>query len=71
MPKERLATLSPVKAKSVAEIEEIKSNKNAIQERYQTCRNRFLKRACLSPNCKDKTVQVTDIERPRVRNWII
>ena len=37
---ERLAIIASDKQNLEAEIEEIKSNKNAIQERYQNCKNR-------------------------------
>ena len=61
---ERLAIIATEKQKLESEIEEIKSNKNAIQERYQSLQDslsqeRLLKTEMLG----QKRYEVADIER--------
>ena len=61
---ERLATIASEKQKLEAEIEEIKSNKNAIQERYQNLQEQFSQARLLKSELQgQKRYEVTDIER--------
>ncbi len=61
---ERLATIASEKQKLEAEIEEIKSNKNAIQERYQNLQEQISQARLLKSELQgQKRYEVTDIER--------
>ena len=61
---ERLATIASEKQNLEAEIEEIKSNKNAIQERYQNLQEQVTQARLLKSELQgQKRYEVTDIER--------
>ncbi|RSI95320.1 chromosome segregation protein SMC [Streptococcus mitis] len=61
---ERLATIASEKQNLEAEIEEIKSNKNAIQERYQNLQEQTSQARLLKSELQgQKRYEVTDIER--------
>ena len=61
---ERLATIASEKQNLEAEIEEIKSNKNAIQERYQNLQEQISQTRLLKSELQgQKRYEVTDIER--------
>ena len=61
---ERLATISSDKQNLEAEIEEIKSNKNAIQERYQNLQEQVAQARLLKTELQgQKRYEVADIER--------
>ena len=61
---ERLATIASEKQNLEAEIEEIKSNKNAIQERYQNLQEQISPARLLKSELQgQKRYEVTDIER--------
>ena len=61
---ERLATIASEKQSLEAEIEEIKSNKNAIQERYQNLQEQVAQAHLLKSELQgQKRYEVTDIER--------
>lgn len=61
---ERLATIAREKQNLEAEIEEIKSNKNAIQERYQNLQEQVSRARLLKSELQgQKRYEVTDIER--------
>lgn len=61
---ERLAIIASEKQNLEAEIEEIKSNKNAIQERYQNLQERVAQARLLKSELQgQKRYEVTDIER--------
>ena len=61
---ERLATIASEKQNLEAEIEEIKSNKNAIQERYQNLQEQISQARLLKSELQgQKRYEVTDIER--------
>ena len=61
---ERLATIAGEKQNLEAEIEEIKSNKNAIQERYQNLQEQISRARLLKSELQgQKRYEVTDIER--------
>ena len=61
---ERLATITSEKQNLEAEIEEIKSNKNAIQERYQNLQEQVAQARLLKSELQgQKRYEVTDIER--------
>ena len=61
---ERLATIASEKQNLEAEIEEIKSNKNAIQERYQNLQEQISQVRLLKSELQgQKRYEVTDIER--------
>ena len=61
---ERLATIASEKQSLEAEIEEIKSNKNAIQERYQNLQEQVAQARLLKSELQgQKRYEVTDIER--------
>ena len=61
---ERLATIASEKQNLEAEIEEIKSNKNAIQERYQNLQEQVSQARLLKSELQgQKRYEVTDIER--------
>lgn len=61
---ERLATIANEKQNLEAEIEEIKSNKNAIQERYQNLQEQVAQARLLKSELQgQKRYEVTDIER--------
>lgn len=61
---ERLATISSEKQNLEAEIEEINSNKNAIQERYQNLQEQVAQARLLKSELQgQKRYEVTDIER--------
>ncbi|EGR93405.1 MULTISPECIES: chromosome segregation protein SMC [Streptococcus] len=61
---ERLATIASEKQNLEAEIEEIKSNKNAIQERYQNLQEEVAQARLLKSELQgQKRYEVTDIER--------
>lgn len=61
---ERLATISSDKQNLEAEIEEIKSNKNAIQERYQNLQEEVAQARLLKTELQgQKRYEVADIER--------
>lgn len=61
---ERLATIAREKQNLEAEIEEIKSNKNAIQERYQNLQEQVSQARLLKSELQgQKRYEVTDIER--------
>ena len=61
---ERLATIAREKQNLEAEIEEIKSNKNAIQERYQNLQEEVAQARLLKSELQgQKRYEVTDIER--------
>ena len=61
---ERLATIASEKQNLEAEIEEIKSNKNAIQERYQNLQEQISRARLLKSELQgQKRYEVTDIER--------
>ena len=61
---ERLATIASEKQNLEAEIEEIKSNKNAIQERYQNLQEQVSQTRLLKSELQgQKRYEVTDIER--------
>lgn len=61
---ERLATITSEKQNLEAEIEEIKSNKNAIQERYQNLQEQISQARLLKSELQgQKRYEVTDIER--------
>lgn len=61
---ERLATITREKQNLEAEIEEIKSNKNAIQERYQNLQEQISQARLLKSELQgQKRYEVTDIER--------
>ncbi len=61
---ERLATIVREKQNLEAEIEEIKSNKNAIQERYQNLQEQISQARLLKSELQgQKRYEVTDIER--------
>lgn len=61
---ERLATIASDKQNLEAEIEEIKSNKNAIQERYQNLQERVAQARLLKTELQgQKRYEVADIER--------
>ena len=61
---ERLATIASEKQNLEAEIEEIKSNKNAIQERYQNLQEQLSQARLLKSELQgQKRYEVTDIER--------
>ncbi|EIC78842.1 chromosome segregation protein SMC [Streptococcus oralis] len=61
---ERLATIASEKQNLEAEIEEIKSNKNAIQERYQSLQEQVAQARLLKSELQgQKRYEVTDIER--------
>ena len=60
----RLATIASDKQNLEAEIEEIKSNKNAIQERYQTLQEEVAQARLLKTELQgQKRYEVADIER--------
>ena len=61
---ERLATIASDKQNLEAEIEEIKSNKNAIQERYQNLQEQVARARLLKTELQgQKRYEVADIER--------
>ncbi|MDG9279897.1 chromosome segregation protein SMC [Streptococcus pneumoniae] len=61
---ERLTTITSEKNNLEAEIEEIKSNKNAIQERYQNLQEELAQARLLKTELQgQKRYEVTDIER--------
>ncbi|MCP9082174.1 chromosome segregation protein SMC [Streptococcus sp. CF10-1] len=61
---ESLATIASEKQNLEAEIEEIKSNKNAIQERYQNLQEQISQARLLKSELQgQKRYEVTDIER--------
>ncbi len=61
---ERLDTIASEKQNLEAEIEEIKSNKNAIQERYQNLQEQVAQARLLKSELQgQKRYEVTDIER--------
>ena len=61
---ERLATIASEKQNLEAEIEEIKSNKNSIQERYQNLQEQISQARLLKSELQgQKRYEVTDIER--------
>ena len=61
---ERLATIASDKQHLEAEIEEIKSNKNAIQERYQNLQEQVAQARLLKTELQgQKRYEVTDIDR--------
>lgn len=61
---ERLAIIASEKQNLEAEIEEIKSNKNAIQERYQNLQEQVAQARLLKSELQgQKRYEVTDIER--------
>lgn len=61
---ERLTTITSEKHNLEAEIEEIKSNKNAIQERYQNLQEEVAQARLLKTELQgQKRYEVTDIER--------
>lgn len=61
---ERLASIASEKQSLEAEIEEIKSNKNAIQERYQNLQEQVAQARLLKSELQgQKRYEVTDIER--------
>ena len=61
---ERLATIAREKQNLEAEIEEIKSNKNAIQERYQNLQEQISQARLLKSELQgQKRYELTDIER--------
>ena len=61
---ERLATIASEKQNLEAEIEEIKFNKNAIQERYQNLQEQVAQARLLKSELQgQKRYEVTDIER--------
>lgn len=61
---ERLATIAREKQNLEAEIEEIKSNKNAIQERYQNLQEQISRARLLKSELQgQKRYELTDIER--------
>jgi len=61
---ERLATIAREKHNLESEIEEIKSNKNAIQERYQNLQEQISQARLLKSELQgQKRYEVTDIER--------
>ncbi|MDU2588090.1 MAG: chromosome segregation protein SMC [Streptococcus sp.] len=61
---ERLAVIATEKQKLESEIEEIKSNKNAIQERYQNLQEKLSQERLLKTEMLgQKRYEVTDIER--------
>ena len=61
---ERLTTIASDKRNLEAEIEEIKSNKNAIQERYQNLQEQISQARLLKSELQgQKRYEVTDIER--------
>ena len=61
---ERLATIASEKQNLEAEIEEIKSNKNAIQERFQNLQEQVAQARLLKSELQgQKRYEVTDIER--------
>lgn len=61
---DRLATIASDKQNLEAEIEEIKSNKNAIQERYQNLQEELAQARLLKTELQgQKRYEVTDIER--------
>ena len=61
---ERLATIASEKQNLESEIEEIKSNKNAIQERYQNLQEQISQARLLKSELQgQKRYEVTDIER--------
>lgn len=61
---ERLATIASEKQNLEAEIEEIKSNKNAIQERYQNLQEQISQARLLKSELQgQKRYEVTDIAR--------
>ena len=61
---ERLATIASEKQNLEAEIEEIKCNKNAIQERYQNLQEQISQARLLKSELQgQKRYEVTDIER--------
>lgn len=61
---ERLATIASEKQNLEAEIEEIKSNKNAIQERYQNLQEQVAQARLLKSELQgQKRYEVTDIDR--------
>ena len=61
---ERLATITSEKQNLEAEIEEIKSNKNAIQERYQNLQEQISQARLLKSELQgQKRYEVADIER--------
>ena len=61
---DRLATISSEKQNLEAEIEEIKSNKNAIQARYQNLQEQVAQARLLKSELQgQKRYEVTDIER--------
>jgi len=61
---ERLATIASEKQNLEAEIEEIKSNKNAIQERYQNLQEQVSQARLLKSELQgQKRYEATDIER--------
>ena len=61
---ERLATIASEKQNLEAEIEEIKSNKNAIQERYQNLQEQVAQARLLKTELQgQKRYEVADIER--------
>ncbi|MHC4025288.1 chromosome segregation protein SMC [Streptococcus sp. KHUD_018] len=61
---EHLATIAREKQNLEAEIEEIKSNKNAIQERYQNLQEQISQARLLKSELQgQKRYEVTDIER--------
>ena len=61
---ERLAIIAREKQNLEAEIEEIKSNKNAIQERYQNLQEQISRARLLKSELQgQKRYEVTDIER--------
>ena len=61
---ERLATIASEKQNLEAEIEEIKSNKNAIQERYQNLQEQISQARLFKSELQgQKRYEVTDIER--------
>ncbi|MCK6128108.1 chromosome segregation protein SMC [Streptococcus halitosis] len=61
---ERLATIAGEKQNMESEIEEIKSNKNAIQERYQNLQEQISQARLLKSELQgQKRYEVTDIER--------
>ena len=61
---ERLTTIASDKQNLEAEIEEIKSNKNAIQERYQTLQEEVAQARLLKTELQgQKRYEVADIER--------
>lgn len=61
---ERLSTIAREKQSLEAEIEEIKSNKNAIQERYQNLQEQVAQARLLKSELQgQKRYEVTDIER--------